>query len=315
MQSAPTDSLRTTNERHAQLLGLFSVALGISQLAAPDEVATLIGVKPRPRTRWTLRALGVREILSGVGVLANRTSAGPLWARLAGDTVDLALLGAAFGGRGSASGRLLATTTAVAGVAVLDAYAAARSSRNESVQKLVQPIHVVRSITIGRPPESVYAFWRKLENLPKFMAHLESVEHDGNGSLWRAKGPAGTTIEWRAEITLDRPNQQIAWRSVDGATVPNRGTVCFKPAPGDRGTEVIVELKYDPPAGALGATLAKLFGEEPSQQIAGDLRRLKQVLETGGVVHSDASIHRGMHPARPPAEHERTTVIGREEEV
>jgi uncharacterized membrane protein len=96
--------------------------------------------------------------------------------------------------------------------------------------------------------------------------------------------------------------------------VPNRGVVRFKPAPGGRGTELMVELKYDPPAGALGATIAKLFGEEPSQQIAGDLRRLKQVLETGSVVHSDASIHRGPHPARPPAQGERAQLVDAEEE-
>jgi uncharacterized membrane protein len=103
-------------------------------------------------------------------------------------------------------------------------------------------------------------------------------------------------------VTLDQPGQRIAWRSVEGTTnVPNRGVVRFAPAPGDRGTEVEVELKYEPPVGALGAAVAKLFGEEPSQQIASDLRRLKQVLETGEVLHSDASIHPGLHPARPTA--------------
>lgn len=305
--------LRNRNERNAALLGLFSVALGISQLAAPDGVASLIGIRPRPRTRWALRALGVREILSGLGILARRGSAGPLWARVAGDAMDLALLGSSFGGRGNDSTRLTAATAAVAGVAAADVYAAARSSRNQTIQKLVQPIHVVRSITINRSPQTVYEFWRKLENLPKFMAHLESVTEDGEGTLWKAKAPAGLTVQWRAEITVDRPNEQLAWRSVEGASVPNRGTVCFKNAPGSRGTEVVVELKYEPPGGALGALVAKLFGEEPGQQIAGDLRRLKQVLETGSVVHSDASIHRGLHPARPAAATEKTTLLGRDE--
>lgn len=301
--------IRQHNEQRAKLLGLFSLGLGLSQLAAPDGVATLIGVRPSARTRWTLRALGLRELLSGVGVLARQRSAGPLWARVAGDTLDLALLGRAFSQRGNDSGRLLAATAAVVGVAAVDAYAAARSSRNGTLQKLVQPIHVVRSITINRSPEDVYLFWRKLENLPTFMAHLESVYEEGDASIWRAKAPAGLHVEWRAEITLDRPNEQLAWRSLDDASVPNRGTVCFKKAPGGRGTEVVVELKYEPPAGALGAAIAKLFGEEPGQQIAGDLRRLKQVLETGGVVHSDSSIHRGMHAARPPAYGEKTTIL------
>jgi len=248
-----------------------------------------------------------------MGILARHRSAGPLWARLVGDAMDLALLGTAHKKRGSRSGRLLAATGAVAGVALADAYAAASLSRNQTLQKLTLPIHVVRSITINREREYVYEFWRKLENLPQFMAHLESVRDEGHFSTWRAKAPAGASVEWRAEITLDRPNEQIAWRSVDGASVPNRGTVCFKKAPGDRGTEVVVELKYEPPAGAVGAAIAKLFGEEPGQQIAGDLRRLKQVLETGSVVHSDASIHRGLHAARPPAADEKTTIIARSE--
>src|SRR5215216_3113077 len=170
--------LRPRNERNAKLLRLFSVALGVSQLAAPDGVASLIGVKPRVSTRWGLRALGVREILSGLAILARPSSAGPLWARVAGDALDLALLGRPFGARGADSTRLLAATAAVAGVAAVDVYAAARSSRNQTIQKLVQPIHVVRSITINRSPHVVYEFWRKLENLPKFMAHLESVTED-----------------------------------------------------------------------------------------------------------------------------------------
>lgn len=301
--------IRQHNEQRAKLLGLFSIGLGISQLAAPDGVATLIGIKPCARTRWTMRALGIREILSGVGILARPRSAGPVWTRFAGDAVDLALLRSAQGQRGSHSGRLLAVTGAVAGVALVDAYAAARLSRNATLQKLVGPIHVVRSITINRSPEDVYQYWRRLENLPRFMAHLESVREEGQVSVWRAKAPAGMSVEWRAELTLERENEQLAWCSVEGATVPNRGSVCFKKAPGERGTEVVVELKYEPPAGALGAAIAKLFGEEPGQQIAGDLRRLKQVLETGSVVHSDASIHRGMHAARPPAEGEETTII------
>lgn len=300
--------LREKHQRTAQLLGLFSIGLGLSELVAPDGLARLIGVKPRARTRWALRALGVREILSGVAILARSDSAGPLWSRVAGDAMDLALLGGAFTERGSDTGRLLAATAAVTGVAAADAYAAACASRNSTLQKLVRPIHVVRSITINRSPESVYQFWRKLENLPKFMAHLESVTDQGDFSAWRAKAPAGTSVEWLAQITLDRPNEQIAWSSLEGASVPNRGTVCFKTAPGARGTEVVVELKYEPPGGAIGATLAELFGEEPGQQISGDLRRLKQVLETGSVMHSDASIHRGLHPARPAAPNEEVQI-------
>ncbi len=304
---------REQSEQRARFLGYFSLALGVAELAAPGRLAQLIGLKDTSRTRSFLRVLGLREVVSGLAVLAKPESAGPLWSRVAGDAVDLALLGAAQTNGVESRTKLGLATAAVAGVTALDAYSAARLSRNGTIQKVTQPIHVVRSVTIDHPPEVVYQFWRKLGNLPQFMAHLEAVEEEGETSLWKAKGPAGLTIEWRAELTVDEPGQRLAWRSLEGASVPNRGAVCFKPGPAGRGTELIVELKYDPPGGAFAGALAKLFGEEPGQQIAGDLRRLKQVLETGSVVHSDASIHRGMHPARPAADHEKTIVLGRSE--
>lgn len=307
------ESLRAMAERRSRLLGLFSLALGISELALPERVAELIGIEDSALRRNLLRALGTREVLSGLGILAKPESAGPVWTRVAGDAMDLALLGAAMTDSPKRPGRLAAATGAVLGIAALDVFSAARLSRKRSIQKWVLPIHVTKSITINRSPEVVYGFWRDLENLPRFMAHLESVREDSGGSVWRARGPAGTTIEWPAEITLDRPNEAIAWRSLEGAMVANRGVVRFKPGPAGQGTEVHVELKYDPPAGALGAAIAKLFGEEPASQIAGDLRRLKQVLETGSVVHSDASIHRGTHPARPPTDGEPTQLLGSEE--
>jgi uncharacterized membrane protein len=160
---------------------------------------------------------------------------------------------------------------------------------------------VTEAITINRSRNEVYGFWQNFENFPRFMAHLESVQViDQRRSHWRAKAPGGTTVEWDAEMVEDRPNELITWRSLPDSEVPNSGSVRFRDAPGSRGTEVIVELRYQPPGGRLGALLAKLFGKEPSQQVKGDLRRLKQVMEIGEIVHSDASIHRGLHPAQPP---------------
>jgi uncharacterized membrane protein len=158
---------------------------------------------------------------------------------------------------------------------------------------------VRQSVSLNRPPEEVYAFFRDLENLPRIMSHLDSVEQRDRHSRWRARGPLGVHVEWDAEITEDRPGESIAWRSLPGADVSNQGRVEFRPGPAGLGTEVRVALAYDPPLGTVGAGVAKLFGEEPSQQISADLRRLKQVLETGEVLHSDASIHAGMHPAQP----------------
>jgi uncharacterized membrane protein len=142
-------------------------------------------------------------------------------------------------------------------------------------------VRVDKTITIDKSPSEVYQFWRNLENLPRFMRHLESVsEIDNKHSHWVAKAPAGRTVEWKAEIINEIENKLIAWRSLDGADVDNAGSVHFKQAPAGRGTEVKVALQYNPPGGTFGAIFAKLFGEEPSQQIDDDLRRMKRLLET-----------------------------------
>jgi uncharacterized membrane protein len=143
-------------------------------------------------------------------------------------------------------------------------------------------IKVEKSVTIDRSPEELYSFWRNFENLPRFMNHLESVKQTGEGrSHWVAKAPAGKTVQWDAEIYNEKENELIAWRSLEGADVDNAGSVRFEPATDGRGTIVKVTLKYDPPGGMLGSIIAKLFGEEPSQQIEEDLHRFKQVMETG----------------------------------
>jgi uncharacterized membrane protein len=322
---------RTAADPMAKALGLFSLGLGLAQLAAPRRLMSAIGVEDTERNRDTMLALGLREFTSGLGILGPGNTAGWLQARVGGDVMDLALLAGAFRSDDRDRRRLNIALAAVAGALVLDVMAARRArERNDgdsdgrgSGRELYGdadtavteggPGHVARSVTIRQPVETVYGFWRNFENLPRFMAHLESVRITGERrSHWVAKGPAGSTVEWDAETVEDRPNELIAWRSLPGASVPNSGQVRFQPATGDRGTEVHVELRYDPPAGKLGALVAKLFGEEPAQQVAGDLRRLKQVLETGEVVHSDASIHRGMHPAQPPEETPRLDVQGDE---
>jgi uncharacterized membrane protein len=160
-----------------------------------------------------------------------------------------------------------------------------RNSATESTQvALGGPggIHVKHSVTIGRPVEELYRFWRNMENLPQFMTHLKSVTRlDDTRSRWVARGPAGMRVEWDAEIINEVPNQVIGWRSLPGSDVVSAGSVNFDDAGHERGTRVTVHLQYDPPAGRLGALFAKLFGEEPSQQIREDLRRLKELIEAG----------------------------------
>lgn len=293
-------------DRLARTLGVFSVGLGLAQILAPRDLARVIGLHDDDSHRRTLRALGLRELATGVGLLLGERPAALAGGRVVGDAMDLALLGSALTSRRNDRRRLAAAAAAVLGVAVLDIVASRRLGREEAraavqARPRERGVRVRKAVTVNRTPAEVYGFWRRLENLPRFMAHLESVrELDQRRSYWKVKAPLGGTVEWTAEIVEDRPNELIAWRSVEESQIPNSGTVRFVPAPGGRGTEIHLEIGYEPPAGAVGRTVARLFGREPAQQVDGDLRRLKQVLETGEVVHSDASIHRGPHPARPP---------------
>lgn len=143
-------------------------------------------------------------------------------------------------------------------------------------------ILVEESITINQPVAEVFRFWRDFENLPRFMKHLQEVSAREAGiSHWVAKGPAGASVEWDARIINEVENKLIGWQSLEGAVVATAGSVHFDPS--DRGTRVRVRMQYDPPAGKLGAAVAWLFGEEPGVQIREDLRRLKQLLETGEI--------------------------------
>jgi len=145
-------------------------------------------------------------------------------------------------------------------------------------------VKVEQAMTINKPAADLYRFWRTFENLGRFMSHLESVTtQGGNRSHWVARGPMGARVEWDAEVHNERENELIAWRSLDGSEVDTAGSVHFRQLPNDRGTEVRVVLKYDPPAGKLGAAVAWLFGQSAEQQVREDLRRFKQVMEAGEV--------------------------------
>ncbi|HSK09429.1 MAG TPA: SRPBCC family protein [Vicinamibacterales bacterium] len=268
-------------------LGWFSLVLGGAEMAAPSAVARVIGIRDTADNRLLLRALGAREIVSGLGILTRDRQAAWLWSRVAGDAIDLALLGTAYRSQDTRSANVAMAAAAVAGVTLLDLVAGRRRSAHDVSRRLE---HVTKAMTVNRPPAEVYEFWRNFENLPRFMRHLASVEVTGPGrSRWVARGPGGVRVRWDAEVVEERPGEFIAWRSLPGAAVENAGWVSFRPAPGDRGTEVSVRLTYHPPAGRLGAGVAWLFGREPEQQLREDMRRFKQVMETGEIARAYAS--------------------------
>ena len=288
---------KSSAKRLAKGLGWFSIGLGVAELLAPKAIAKVCGVSNTHT--GLIRVYGLREIAAGVMIFSQENPAAGVWSRVAGDALDLASLGKAFASPSANKGRVTFATANVLAVTALDLIAAKQLSTNGS-----HGIHAKASCVVNRAPEEVYSFWRNFENLPRFMRHLESVQDRGDGrSRWVAKGPAGSTVEWEATIVADVPGEVITWRSLEGSDVDNAGAVRFERAAGDRGTIVKVNLQYNPPAGVIGATVAKLFGEEPQQQLDDDLRRFKQVLEVGEVVVSDATLlgtgYFAQRPARP----------------
>jgi uncharacterized membrane protein len=288
-QNTPSDAL-------AVGLGWFSLGLGLAELTAPRTIARLIGVRLDGDALTMLRAFGAREVANGVAILSEPDRAAWLWGRVSGDAVDLLTLMQA---KKTQPARTAAAAAAVLGVTALDVLCAQRlSSANGAGTRHPYHVRVTEAITVNRPIEDVYAFWRRFENFPRFMRHIDAVMTDGNRSHWRATGAAGTHVEWDAEIIEDRANERIAWRTTEDADVEHHGSVRFGRAPGSRGTEIWVHLDYSPPAGRLGRGLAWLLGADPEQQIREDLRRFKQLMEAGEVVLSDGPAL--WRPAQPP---------------
>src|SRR5829696_8052936 len=283
----------------AKGLGWFSIGLGLAELLAPRAIANISGVSNR-RT-GLIRLYGLREIASGITIFAQEKPTEGVWSRVVGDALDLASLGMAAASPNAKKGRIAFATANVLAVTTLDVMCAMQLSGNGK-----RGIHAKGSCVVNRAPEDVYAFWRNFQNLPRFMRHVELVEDLGDGrSHWRVKGPAGMDVEWHATIIADVPNEVITWRSLENSDVDNAGAVRFERATGGRGTIVKVNLQYNPIGGVIGSAVAKLFGEEPEQQLDDDLRRFKQVLEIGEVVVSEGTLmgtgYMEQSPARPAA--------------
>ncbi|BCL17484.1 SRPBCC family protein [Micromonospora sagamiensis] len=274
-------------EGTARALGWLSLGLGAAALRAPADMSRLCGVDDSASAPTVLRIVGLRELGHAAGLLIPRRTGWAMWTRVAGDLVDLAVCGSALRRRrGQRRRRVAATTWAVAAITAVDLATAVRTARG---RRLPGGTRVEASVTVNRTPEEAYRFWHDFENLPRFMYHLRSVRVTGpRRSRWEAKAPAGRTVGWDAEIMSDLPNELITWHSVGRTRVPNAGSVRFVPAGDGRGTEVWVEFEYASPGGRLGRLAARVFGENPQQQTSDDLRRFKQVIETGEIARSDA---------------------------
>jgi uncharacterized membrane protein len=302
-----TDSSAQTTSTLVKGLGGASLGLGLSEIVAPGKVAAAAGLDETGRSRAVIRALGLRECAHAAALLFGSSKL--VWTRVAGDVLDVSLLGAALtkSDHGRRRRRGTASAVALAGVAAADLYAALRTTRNGGRHANGSSHRSLRAaVTVRRPPEDVYRFWRNLENLPSFMYHLRSVTDSDDRSHWVANAPVGRSVEWDARITEDEPNTRIVWQSLPGSSVEHGGSVEFTPSPDSRSTEVRVTISYRLPGGVTGKAVATAFGVSPEQQVSDDLRRFKQILETGQVMRSDGSpqgtaANRQMHqrPAHP----------------
>jgi uncharacterized membrane protein len=307
-----------TDDKLTRILGWASVGLGTPLLLAPAPSVTALGIGDGPQQRAAVAGVGARELVAAAGLL-GWGSPPWLWARVAGDMMDLALLGQAIRGRAVTPRafmtalrkdesllRTAAATAAVMAVTGVDMYAAVTRSLG-SKRRPGDTMVLTAAVTVTRSRNEVYARWRQMENLPDFMAHLDRVTTTGpQTSHWRAAAPLGKSVEWDARITDDIPGERLAWQSVDGSGIRNEGEVRFTPAPNEQDTELHATIRYSLPGGKLGKAFARYFGEEPHQQLDDDLRRFKQVLETGEVVRSEgapggkrARHEFPQHPARP----------------
>ncbi len=262
-------------------LGWFSVGLGLAGLLMPRTMARSAGMDGRVRT---MRAVGLRELATGAGILMRPHKPGWLWSRVAGDAMDLGLLAAA--GRRGGGRRTAIASALVAGITALDMLAAYENQRLARAGQREAPgtIRVRKSLNINRSPEECYRFWRNFENFPSFMQHVDEVAAlDATHSRWKVRAPLGRQVEWTAELSSDVPGQQLGWRTLPNSEIEHAGSVRFSAGIGGRGTRVDVELNYRAPLGQAGAQLARLLGEEPSLQIDQDLRRFKQLIETGEI--------------------------------
>lgn len=284
----------------AQVLGWFSVGLGAAEVAMPGTMSKLFGV--RGRHRELVRSMGIRELAAGVGILAQRRPTPFVWARVAGDALDLSLLGLALSSNRTNRTRAAIATAAAAGVTALDLICGAKLAREEG------PVLMRESIAVNKTPEECYRLWRNFESIPRFMKHIESVTAAGEQrSRWSLRAPTGVRVEWDADIAEDQQNERIVWRSVEGSDIDSLGEVRFERGPGGRGTIVFLDMVYGAPGRQVVTALAKLFGEAPARMAREGLRNFKRLIEAGEILTTE-----GQSSGRESAGEGRPAERGRE---
>ena len=276
---------RALDERAGDALGWLSVGLGVAALFAPKALGRAMGM---PHQSGLLRAAGARELVSGAGLLTQQDRTPWLWSRVIGDAMDLALIGTALRPDNPGRGRALGAFAIVGAVTALDVAASLRQTRRgrEGGEPVTggHEAFMEHSQIVNKSPRECYAYWRDLTNLPRFMRMLQSLTIKSDRvSHWVVQGPGGRKVEWDSEITVEREGERIAWHSLEGSTVTHAGSVRFEPAAGGRGCIVRVLMHYRPPLGRASLGIAKVLGHDPSTEVREDLRRFKQLIETGEI--------------------------------
>jgi uncharacterized membrane protein len=269
-------------------------------------VARIIGLTGNDQDRTTMRLLGLREVASGMAILALVNPIPGLWSRVAGDAMDLTLLGLAMRSPQTDRTRAVAATLGVVGIAATDLVSTFKLGASQAAQgagQRDQTPRVAAAVTVDAAIADVFALWDGFQGLPRFMQDAADVQLTGERqSHWTVTGPGNTSLEWDARITDRQQNQHITWHTEEGAPVTAHGSVRFREAPGNRGVQVLFEAEFDPPGAGVGDLIAAPLAKAMSAKLGSDLRRFKQLVELGEIVHSDDSIIPGPNPAQPVAE-------------
>ncbi len=263
----------------ARSLGWLSLGLGITAALAPRALARLTGLG---EATTALRLIGCRELASGAGLLTQPTAPRWLWSRIGGDMIDLLFVSSALRRGNPGRTRALRTLGVLAAITAVDLTASLRASREEP--RGLRGVSFAEALIVNKAPEECYRFWRDTSNLPKFISALESVTAVREGlSRWVFRGPSRRRWEWISQVIADEPGSHIGWRSIESPQMEHAGSVHFRAAAGKRGTLVRVSMHYRPVAGRNAVHAGRLIEAWPRFEVREDLRRFKQLIETGEI--------------------------------